>query len=438
MAPCRSVLEAGVRHPIIHQVTDAVHRVLEGRGGGEHEHPNRWIDQGDDVEGGNESGEFPDVGEVFKRFQWRPKWRLSVIQRSYLGLVGCLFRASVSLMRSIRNKWISVGVSLISSAGAALGAEALHVYSHRHYEVDQKVNALFTEKTGIEVKVVNADADQLIERLKSEGADSPADVFVTVDAALMQRAVEDGLLQPVKSEILEKATPVALRDAEGHWYPFTLRARGIVVAKNRVKEGEVKDYADLAKPEWRGRVLARSSTSSYNQSLLASIIAAEGEQAAEKWAKGVANNLARPPQGGDRDQIKAVAAGLADAAITNSYYLGMLLHSTDAEERKAGAAVRMIFPNQSGRGTHANVSAAGITKHAKHAEAGRKYLEFLVSPEVQKMVAEGSFEHPISMDLSLGGQVGKWGEFKVDETGFRKLGELSPAATRIFDRAGWK
>ena len=157
-----------------------------------------------------------------------------------------------------------------------MGAEALHVYSHRHYEVDQKVNALFTEKTGIEVKVVNAEADQLIERLKSEGADSPADVLVTVDAARMQRAVEDGLLQPVKSEILEKATPVALRDAEGHWYPFTLRARGIVVAKNRVKEGEVKDYADLAKPEWRGRVLARSSTSSYNQSLLASIIAAEG------------------------------------------------------------------------------------------------------------------------------------------------------------------
>jgi iron(III) transport system substrate-binding protein len=246
------------------------------------------------------------------------------------------------------------------------------------------------------------------------------------------------LVQPVKSEILEKATPVALRDAEGYWYPFTLRARGIVVAKDRVKDGEVKDYADLAKPEWRGRVLARSSTSGYNQSLLASIIAAEGEQAAEKWAKGVANNLARPPQGGDRDQIKAVAAGLADAAITNSYYLGMLLHSTDAEERKAGAAVRMIFPNQSRRGTHANVSAAGITKHAKHAEAGRKYLEFLVSPEVQKMIAEGSFEHPISMDLSLAGQVGKWGEFKVDETGFRKLGELSPAATRIFDRAGWK
>lgn len=341
-------------------------------------------------------------------------------------------------MRLIRNKWVLMSAVGFCGAGAILGAEPLHVYSHRHYEVDQKVNALFTEKTGIAVKVVNAEADQLIERLKSEGADSPADVLVTVDAGRMQRAVEDGLLQPVKSGVLEKATPEALRDAQGHWYPFTLRARGIVVAKGRVKEGEVKDYADLAKPEWRGRVLARSSTGGYNQSLLASIIAAEGEKAAEEWAKGVARNLARPPQGGDRDQIKAVAAGLADAAITNSYYLGMLLNSPDAGERKAGEAVRLVFPNQSGRGTHCNVSAAGITKHAKNAEAGRKYLEFLVSPEVQKIYAEGSFEHPVSMDLSLGGQVGKWGRFKVDEAGFLRLGELSATATRLFDRAGWK
>lgn len=347
-------------------------------------------------------------------------------------------RAKLPLMRLIRIKGVLVSFVILGSAGSFYGAVPLHIYSHRHYEVDQKINELFTKKTGIEVKVVNAEADQLIERLKSEGADSPADVLVTVDAGRMQRAVEDGLLQQVKSEILEKATPEALRDAEGHWYPFTLRARGIVVAKNRVKEGEVKDYADLTKPEWRGRVLARSSTSGYNQSLLASIIAAEGEKAAKEWAKGVARNFARPPQGGDRDQIKAVAAGLADAAITNSYYLGMLLNSPDAGQRKAGEAVRLVFPNQSGRGTHCNVSAAGITKHAKNAEAGRKYMEFLVSPEVQKMYAEGSFEHPITIDPTVGGQVGKWGAFKVDEAGFRKLGELSAAATRLFDRAGWK
>ena len=161
-------------------------------------------------------------------------------------------------MRMHRNKAMGVLVMIAGFTAASMEAEVLHVYSHRHYEVDQKVNALFQEKTGIEVKVVNAEADQLIERLKSEGADSPADVLVTVDAGRMQRAVGQGLLQPVKSEILEKATPAALRDAEGYWYPFTIRARGIVVSKDRVKEGEIKDYADLAKPEWRGRVLARS------------------------------------------------------------------------------------------------------------------------------------------------------------------------------------
>jgi iron(III) transport system substrate-binding protein len=353
-------------------------------------------------------------------------------------LARCRLYVSFSLMRIVCNKYLGVLALVTGLAGIAVAEEALHVYSHRHYEIDQKVNAMFTEKTGIAVKVVNAEVDQLIERLKSEGAGSPADVLVAVDAGRMQRAVTEGLLQPVRSEILENGTPEAFRDAEGYWYPFTLRARVIVVAKDRVKEGEVEDYADLAKPEWRGRVLVRSSTSGYNQSLLVSIIAAEGEAAGEAWARGIAKNLARPPQGGDRDQIKAVAAGLADAAITNSYYLGLLLNSPDAAERKAAESVRLVFPNQSGRGTHCNVSAAGVTKHSNNAEAGKKYLEFLVSPEVQKLYAEGSFEHPVSMDLSLGAQMGKWGVFKADEASFGKLGEFSATATRLFDRAGWK
>jgi len=329
-------------------------------------------------------------------------------------------------------------LALVVSQLGVVGAEELHVYSHRHYEVDQKVNALFTEKTGIFVKVVNAEVDQLIERLKSEGKESPADVLVSVDAGRMQRAAAEGLLQPVKSEILEKATPEAFRDAKGHWYPFTFRARVIVVAKDRVKVGELRDYEDLAKPEWRGRVLARSSTSAYNQALMASIIAARGEADAEAWAKGMAKNFARPPQGGDRDQIKAVAAGLADACLTNSYYLGVLLNSPDAAERKAAEKVRMVFPNQSGRGAHTNVSAAGITKHSKRVEAGKRYLEFLLSPEVQSMYAQETFEHPVSMDLTRGEQLKKWGEFKVDSETFGKLGEFSASATRLFDRSGWK
>lgn len=340
-------------------------------------------------------------------------------------------------MRIIRNKWLGAVVGCFLASGLVSG-EVLHVYSHRHYEVDQRVNALFTERTGIEVRVVNAELDQLIERMKSEGAASPADVLVAVDAGRMQRAADEGLLQAVRSDILEKGTPVALRDKEGYWYPFTLRARVIVVAKDRVKMGEVKNYEDLAKPEWRGRVLARSSTSGYNQALLASMIAAEGEVAAEGWARGMARNFARPPQGGDRDQIKAVAAGLADACLTNSYYLGLLLNSPDAAERRAAGRVRVIFPNQEGRGAHCNVSAGGIAKHARNVEGARRYLEFLVSEEVQKILAEGTFEHPIMMDLGVGAQLEEWGEFKVDEETFGRLGEFSATATRLFDRAGWK
>lgn len=338
-------------------------------------------------------------------------------------------------MRTIRNKWIwlvtVIGVAQVSAA-------ELNVYSHRHYGTDQKVNEMFTEKTGIKVNVVNAEVDQLVERLRSEGETSPADVLIGVDAGRLQRAAAEGLLQKVETDFLKENTPEAMRSAEGFWYPFTMRARVIVVAKDRVKPDELKTYEDLAKPEWRGRVLARSSTSGYNQALMASIVAANGEEAATEWARGMVKNMARPPQGGDRDQIKAVASGLADAAITNSYYLGLLLNSSDAAERKAGDSVRIVFPNADGRGTHTNVSCAGIVKHSKNVAEATKYLEFLLTDEVQKLYANETFEHPVSMDLSLGEQLEKWGEFKVDEETFSKIGESTPAAIRIFDKVGWK
>lgn len=346
--------------------------------------------------------------------------------------------ATFALMRIIRNKWIWLcGALGAAQVAVAVGAD-LHVYSHRHYGTDEKVNKLFTEQTGIEVKVVNAEVDQLVERLRSEGEASPADVLVAVDAGRLQRAAAEGLLQAVETDFLKEHTPEAMRSAEGFWYPFTMRARVIVASKERVKEGEIVNYADLAKPEWRGRLLSRSSTSGYNQALLASIVAAEGEEAATHWAQGVVNNMARPPQGSDRDQIKAVATGLADVAITNSYYLGLLLNSSDAKERAAGESVRIIFPNADGRGTHTNVSCAGIVKHSKNVAAATKYLEFLLSDEVQKIYANETFEHPVMMDLSISKQLEKWGEFKVDEETFPKLGESTPAAIRIFDKVGWK
>lgn len=328
-----------------------------------------------------------------------------------------------------------VSALLISAASAA---EVLNVYSHRHYAIDQKVNAFFTEKTGIEVKVVNAEAAQLIERLKSEGENSPADVLITVDAGKMQQATNDGLLQPLKSEVLEKATPEGLRDASGYWYPYSLRARVILYSNERVKKGELKTYDDLAKPEWKGRLLARSSASDYNQSLAASILTAEGEEKAAAWAKGVADNLARPPQGGDRDQIKAVAAGLADVCISNTYYFGLLLNSADAAEREAATKLDIVFPNQDDRGTHVNVSAIGITKNAKNKDNAKTYMEFLVTPEVQKMIANGSYEYPISMDLTLSPTHEKWGKFKMDTTTFPKMGEAQLKVAKIFEASGWK
>lgn len=344
-------------------------------------------------------------------------------------------------MRFVRNNSTRSLAFLFATVCAVVpvgGGEVLNVYSHRHYEVDKQVNDLFTKKTGIEVKVVNAEADQLIERLKSEGANSPADVLITVDAGRMQKAKADGLLQPVSSETLESSTPVNLRDVDGQWFPYALRARVILVSKDRVKEGEIKDYEDLAKREWRGRLLVRSSESSYNQSLAASMITAHGEEKAGAWAKGVASNLARPPQGGDRDQIKAVASGLADVCIANTYYYGLLLNSPDAAERAAAGKLRIVFPNQDGRGTHVNVSAAGVTKHAKNVANAKAYIEFLVSPEVQKMIANGSFEHPVSMNLALCPTLEKWGTFKIDTETFPKMGEDQAKTAKLFDSAGWK
>lgn len=338
---------------------------------------------------------------------------------------------------NVKSRIFGLPLALVSLALSAHAAE-LNIYSHRHYPQDQAINKLFTEKTGIEVKVVNADADQLIERLKSEGENSPADLLVTVDAGRLQRAKADGLLQTVKSEVLEKASDVGLRDAEGYWYPYTLRARVILAAKDRVQEGEIKSYEDLADPKWKGRLLARSSSSSYNQALAASVVTANGPEKAAAWAKGVADNFARPPQGGDRDQIKAVASGLADVCISNTYYLGLLLNSKDAADREAGESVRVIFPNQDGRGTHCNVSAAGITKHAKNAEQAKAYMEFLVTPEVQKIIANSTYEYPVNGDIKLSPTHTAWGEFKIDTETFPEMGKNQPEAVRIFDEAGWK
>ena len=348
------------------------------------------------------------------------------------------------LMRFSRNKkraFYTFGYVILSWA-AVLPTSAggmLNVYSHRHYGIDEQVNALFTERTGIAVRVVNADADQLIERLRAEGENSPADVIVTVDSSRMERARALGLLAKFDTTDLDLPTPPeGLGDPDGYWHPYMIRARVILTAKDRVKPGEITRYEDLANPRWRGRLLIRSSSNSYNQALMASMVAAHGEREATAWARAVAGNLARPPQGGDRDQIKAVAAGLADVCVSNSYYLGMMLESPDPAERAAAQKMDVVFPNQSDRGTHCNVTAIALLKHADNAGEARQYLKFLLSPEIQKMLAEGTYEHPVSFDSTLTALHREWGDFKIDIETFGDLATHHEAAVRAFDAARWR
>jgi iron(III) transport system substrate-binding protein len=343
----------------------------------------------------------------------------------------------VAISNGLRRTALILLGALIGSA-PALADDVLNIYSHRHYGIDQTVNDRFTEETGIEVKVVNADADQLIERLKAEGENSPADLLVTVDAGRLQLAREQGLLQPLKSDVLESATPAALRDPDGYWWPYTARARVIFVSDERVAQDDITTYEDLADERWRGKLAISSSSSPYNQAWVASMVAANGADATTAWAEQVVANMARPPQGGDRDQIRAVANGLADVSVGNAYYFGIMLNSTDENDRDLAGKVRIVFPNQDGRGAFFNVSAVGVTKHARNVDAARAYLEFLVGDEAQQMIAEGSWEYPISLDFKATPTHESWGDFEVDTETFPEIGDHLDDAISIFDQVGWQ
>jgi iron(III) transport system substrate-binding protein len=314
----------------------------------------------------------------------------------------------------------------------------VNVYTHRHYEADQELFRRFTEQTGVQVNVVSASADELITRLENEGAASPADLLITVDAGRLHRARERGLLQPVRSEVLESAIPDQLRDAEGHWFGLTRRARVIVYHRARVQPEALSTYEALAEPAWRGRVLTRSSSNVYSQSLLASILAHEGEAAAERWAAGLAANLARAPSGGDTDQIKALAAGVGDVAIVNTYYLAKMAESTNPEERRIAAQMGVHFPNQEGRGAHVNVSGAGVTRHAPNRDNAVRLIEFLAGEEAQALFAEGNQEYPAREGVAWSSVLRSWGDFRADSLGLARLGELNAEAVRISDRVGWR
>jgi len=316
--------------------------------------------------------------------------------------------------------------------------QVVNVYTHRHYEPDQQIFKMFEEQTGIKVKVINASADELIQKMKMEGKQSPADVLITVDAGRLGRAKEQGLLQSIESEILEKTIPAYLQDGDNQWFSLTKRARIIAYALDRVKPEELSTYEDLVSEKWKGKILIRSSSNIYNQSLMASIIANDGEEASMDWAKGIVANMARTPKGSDRDQVKAVVAGEGDIAIVNSYYIGKMLNSPDAEEVEAAKKIGLFFPNQEGRGTHINVSGAGVAKYAPNKENAIRFIEFLISEEAQKIFTNANYEYPVLESVEPVQDIKAWGDFKEDDLELTKLGENNKKAVLIFDEAGWK
>ena len=318
------------------------------------------------------------------------------------------------------------------------GEKVVNVYSARHYDVDKQLCEKFTEETGIRVNVIEGNAQELIERIKREGESTPADLFITVDGGILNSAKTAGILQPIESETIDSQVPSHLRDKDNHWIGLSTRARVIVYAKDRVDPGELSTYEDLASDKWKGRLLVRSSTHLYNQSLVASLIALNGEEQTREWAKGIAANLARDPEGGDRDQAKAVVAGVGDVAIMNSYYVGHLAASENPEEVKVAESIGVFFPNQETTGTHINISGAGLIRHSKNKANAIRLIEFLTSEESQATFSSANFEFPVNPKAELPELLKSWGEFQTQQIDFAVLGDNNAKAVEIMNEAGWK
>ncbi len=332
----------------------------------------------------------------------------------------------------------STALAALLTLGTAAHAQGeINVYSSRHYDTDDQLYQTFTEETGITVNRIEAEADELIARLEAEGANSPADIFITVDAGRMWRAEEKGLLQPVESAVLTERIPEALRHPENLWFGISKRARVIFYAEDRV-ETPPQTYAALADPEWQGRVCIRSGTNIYNLSLLASIIENEGEEAARAWAEGVKANLARAPEGGDTDQLLGLVSGECDLAVTNTYYFARAIASQVDGLTGSTDQIGIVFPNQETTGTHVNISAAAVAANAPNRENAVRFLEYLASDSAQQYFAGQNNEYPVVEGLAPDEVVQQLGEFTADDLNLAVLGQNQAAAERIFNETGWE
>ncbi len=334
----------------------------------------------------------------------------------------------------------AIHFALLAAPLAAAGDDkVLNLYSARHYQTDEALYASFSRQTGIKINRIEGGDDPLFERIRNEGANSPADVFITVDMGRLWRAEQAGIFAPVKSKILESRIPATYRDPNGRWFGFSARSRVIAYNKDSVKPGDIRNYEDLADPKWKGKVCVRSSGHPYMLSLTASMVSHLGEAKAEQWVKGLKDNLARDPKGGDTDQIKAVAAGECELALANTYYLVRLLRSATPGDRKMMEKIGVIWPNQDNRGAHMNISGGGMLKHAPNKAASVKFLEYLASDEAQAYFADGNNEWPVVATVKVRNpELESLGEFKADQLHVSELGKNQPVALRISDRAGYK
>ena len=351
-------------------------------------------------------------------------------------------------MQAITIRTIAFAAALVLLCGAFWAPSVLstddgksvNIYSARKEALILPILERFRDQTGIEFSLVTGKADALLKRLRMEGEASPADVFITVDAGRLHRAKEAGVLQKIGSKSIDAAVPAHLRDADGFWVALSKRARTIVYARDRVDATALSTYEGLADPTWKGRICIRSSGNIYNQSLIASMIEASGVEQTEAWAEGLVGNFARPPAGGDTDQLRAVAAGECDVAVANTYYFGRLAASSKEEDQAVAAALKVFWPNQGegDRGVHMNVSGVGITASAQNRDSAIRLLEFLVSPEAQRWYAEVNHEYPVVPGVAASETLESFGAFNEDTLNLTALGANNRQAVELMDRAGWR
>ena len=315
----------------------------------------------------------------------------------------------------------------------------MNLYTARHYATDEAFYTSFTKLTGIKLNRIEGGEDALFERIKAEGAASPADVFLTVDVARLWRAEQAGIFAPFKSEMFTKRVPAHLRDPNGNWFGFSSRARVIAYDRTKVSPGDIARYENLADGKWKKEICTRPSSHPYNLSLISSMILHLGEDKAREWARGVAGNLARPPRGGDTDQLTAVNVGECSIALSNHYYYVRLMRSTKPEDQALVKKVGIVWPNQNDRGTHVNISGGGVLKNAPHRDAAVKFLEYLASDQAQTLFANGNNEWPVVKGVKLNNlELEKFGEFRTDSLPLTKLGKTQNAAQKLADQVGWK